>query len=230
MSEHLPFAFSPEHKDGVYEAIYKRRDMRHFKPDPVDPALMAKLLHAANAAPSVGLMQPWRFIRITDKTLREDMHLLVDEERQNTADALGERGEEFMKLKVEGVRECGELLVVTLMDRREGHIFGRRTLPQMDLASVSCAIQNIWLAARAEGLGVGWVSLFDPDKLKSLLDMPDDSLPIAILCIGHVEAFYDEPMLEQLGWRQRGQLDDMVMENGWDTDKAERSHLQDKPK
>jgi 5,6-dimethylbenzimidazole synthase len=115
-----------------------------------------------------------------------------------------------------------------LMDRREGHIFGRRTLPQMDLASVSCAIQNIWLAARAEGLGVGWVSLFDPDEVKSLLDMPDDSLPIAILCIGHVEEFYDEPMLEQLGWRQRGKLDDMVMENGWDAEKAERSHQRDK--
>lgn len=222
----MPFAFTPEHKDGVYEAIYKRRDMRHFKSDPVNPELMAKLLHAGNAAPSVGLMQPWRFIRITDAGIRDGLHQLVDAERMNTAEALGERRDEFMKLKVEGVRECGELLVVTLMDRREGHIFGRRTLPQMDLASVSCAIQNIWLAARAEGLGVGWVSLFDPDEVKSLLGMPDDSLPIAILCIGHVEEFYDEPMLEQLGWRQRGQLDDMVMENGWDAEKAERSHQQ----
>ncbi len=224
----MPFAFTPEHKDGVYEAIYKRRDMRHFKTDPVDPEIMAKLLHAGNAAPSVGLMQPWRFIRITDVALREDLHKVVDAERMNTAEALGERRDEFMKLKVEGVRECGELLVVTLMDRREEHIFGRRTLPQMDLASVSCAIQNIWLAARAEGLGVGWVSLFDPDEVKSLLDMPDDSLPIAILCIGHVEEFYDEPMLEQLGWRQRGKLEDMVMENGWDAEKVERSHQQKK--
>ncbi len=224
----MPFAFTPEHKDGVYEAIYKRRDMRHFKTDPVDPEIMAKLLHAGNAAPSVGLMQPWRFIRITDVALREGLHKAVDAERMNTAEALGERRDEFMKLKVEGVRECGELLVVTLMDRREEHIFGRRTLPQMDLASVSCAIQNIWLAARAEGLGVGWVSLFDPDEVKSLLAMPDDSLPIAILCIGHVEEFYDEPMLEQLGWRQRGKLDDMVMENGWDAEKAERSHQQKK--
>ncbi len=224
----MPFAFTPEHKAGVYEAIYKRRDMRHFKTDPVDPEIMAKLLHAGNAAPSVGLMQPWRFIRITDVALREGLHKAVDAERMNTAEALGERRDEFMKLKVEGVRECGELLVVTLMDRREEHIFGRRTLPQMDLASVSCAIQNIWLAARAEGLGVGWVSLFDPDEVKSLLAMPDDSLPIAILCIGHVEAFYDEPMLEQLGWRQRGKLDDMVMENGWDVEKAERSHQQKK--
>jgi 5,6-dimethylbenzimidazole synthase len=228
MQDDMPFAFTPEHKDGVYEAIYKRRDMRHFKTDPVDPEIMEKLLHAGNAAPSVGLMQPWRFIRITDVALREGLHKVVDAERMNTAEALGERRDEFMKLKVEGVRECGELLVVTLMDRREEHIFGRRTLPQMDLASVSCAIQNIWLAARAEGLGVGWVSLFDPDEVKSLLGMPDDSLPIAILCIGHVEEFYDEPMLEQLGWRQRGKLEDMVMENGWDAEKAERSHQRDK--
>ena len=116
-----------------------------------------------------------------------------------TARALNEREDEFMRLKVQGVLECGELLVASLMDRRETHIFGRRTLPEMDLASVACAIQNMWLAARAEGIGMGWVSLFDPEQLRKLLHMPADAKTIAILCLGHVNAFYPKPMLELEG-------------------------------
>lgn len=217
--------FPPEQQAGVYRAIYERRDMRHFSPDPVDPAIMQRLLAAAHAAPSVGLMQPWRFIRITDPALRATLHAQVEAERLLTAGALGERGAEFMQLKVEGMRECAELLVVALMDRREPHIFGRRTLPQMDLASASCAIHNLWLAARAEGIGMGWVSLFDPEQVKATLQMPADSLPIAILCIGHVEQFYARPMLEELGWRQRQPQELLIMENGWDSAKAAAAHL-----
>ena len=167
-------AFSPQERRAVYRAIAERRDMRRFAPGgEVGEEVLARLLAAAHAAPSVGLMQPWRFIRITDDSLRRRIHALVDEERPLTAAALGERGGEFLALKVEGILECAELLVVALRDDRERHVFGRRTLPQMDLASVSCAIQNLWLAARAEGLGVGWVSLFDPDRLAALLDMPE---------------------------------------------------------
>ena len=189
--------------------------MRHFLPDPVPPELLTRLLQAAHLAPSVGFMQPWRFIRITDTQLRSEMYQLVETERIATAQALAEREEEFMRLKVEGVRECGELLVVALMDKREKHVFGRRTLPEMDLASAACAIQNLWLAARAEGLGVGWVSLFEPEKLTKLLQMPAEAKPIAILCIGYVESFYPKPMLEIEGWAARQQLADLVYENGW---------------
>jgi hypothetical protein len=120
-----------------------------------------------------------------------------------------------MQLKVEGINDCAELLVVSLSDQREAHIFGRRTLPEMDLASVSCAIQNMWLAARAEGLGMGWVSMFDPAKLSALLSLPDDAKPIAILCLGHVDDFYSAPMLEQENWRQGVQLNDVLYENQW---------------
>lgn len=229
MSDQFPFAFSDAEKAAVYSAIYQRRDMRHFKPGAIAPELLARLLAAANAAPSVGLMQPWRFIRITDKVVRESLLQVVETERLQTADALGERGDDFMRLKVEGLRECSEVLVVALMDRREAHIFGRRTLPQMDLCSVACAIQNFWLAARAEGVGMGWVSLFEPEQVKQLLDMPDDTLPIAILCVGHVDAFYDSPMLSMVGWRQPGELANMVMENGWDAEKAARAHSQNIP-
>ena len=211
----LPHRFSDSEITAVYRTILERRDMRHFRPDPVDPAVLARLLDAAHRAPSVGYMQPWRFLRITDSALRRQIHALVEQERVRTAQALGKRGDEFMRLKVEGILECGELLVAALMDRREEHIFGRRTLPEMDLASVACAIQNLWLTARVEGLGMGWVSLFDPQALAPLLAMPDGAKPVAILCLGHVESFYDKPMLEQQGWATRQNLKELVFENRW---------------
>jgi len=208
-------AYNEIERAAIYRVINERRDMRHFLPAPVDADVLARLLQAAHHAPSVGFMQPWRFVRITDNALRKNMHALVEQERCVTAAALDKREDEFMKLKVEGVLDCGELLVVALMDRREEHIFGRRTLPEMDLASVSCAIQNLWLAARAEGLGVGWVSLFEPEALKTLLGMPAGSHPVAILCIGHVEKFYEQPMLAQEKWATRADLSTLVAENHW---------------
>lgn len=211
-------AFSAAEIAGVYRVIAERRDMRHFLSDPVDPALLARLLQAAHQAGSVGLMQPWRFIRITDTTLRQRLHDLVEQERVATAEALAERRDEFMRLKVEGILDCGELLVVALPDRREGHIFGRRTLPEMDVASAACAIQNLWLAARAEGLGMGWVSLFDPAALAALLNMPAGAKPIAILCLGHVAEFYPKPMLELENWATPQALSALVWENAWQDD------------
>ncbi|MCW3481510.1 5,6-dimethylbenzimidazole synthase [Neisseriaceae bacterium JH1-16] len=210
--------YSPAELAAVYRVIQERRDMRHFLPDPVDPVVLVRLLQAAHLAPSVGFMQPWRFIRISDRALREQIHALVETERQLTAEQMGERSDEFMRLKVEGILECGEVLVAALMDGRERHVFGRRTLPEMDLASVACAIQNLWLAARAEGLGMGWVSLFDPDKLAVLLKMPEGAKPVAVLCLGHVPAFYPKPMLELENWAHRQPLEALVSENGWPKD------------
>jgi len=207
--------YSEVERAAIYRVIAERRDMRHFLPDPVDPAILKRILAAAHQAPSVGLMQPWRFIRITDSKRRLAMVDIVDKERERTAEALGERGEAFMRLKVEGIRNCGELLVAALADGREKHIFGRRTLPEMDLASVACAIQNLWLAARAEGLGMGWVSLFDPDELATLLAMPSGSKPAAILCLGHVAEFYPTPMLIQEGWAEEQPLQDLLFHNTW---------------
>lgn len=207
--------FSDTERAAIYRAIAERRDMRHFLPNPVDPIVLKRLLAAAHQAPSVGLMQPWRFIRITDTQLRSTIASMVEEERHRTAEALAERSDEFMRLKVEGIRECGELLVAALSDQREQHIFGRRTLPEMDLASVACAIQNLWLAARAEGLGMGWVSLFDPLQLAQLLNMPEGSKPVAILCLGHVEAFYPVPMLKMEGWAEERPLQELLFHNHW---------------
>ncbi|MDC9015694.1 5,6-dimethylbenzimidazole synthase [Mycobacterium marinum] len=210
------YAFTAQERQAVYRVITERRDMRRFVPGAVVPEdVLTRLLHAAHAAPNVGLMQPWRFIRITDTGLRRRIHTLVDEERALTAGALGERAEEFLALKVEGILECAELMVVALRDGRDGHIFGRRTLPQMDLASVSCAIQNLWLAARAEGLGMGWVSLFDPHRLADLLQMPDGAEPVAVLCLGPVPEFPQQPALELDGWAVARPLPEFVSENRW---------------
>jgi 5,6-dimethylbenzimidazole synthase len=208
--------FGEAERHAVYRAIAERRDMREFVPDTTIPEpVLARLLSAAHAAPSVGLMQPWRFIRITDAGLRKSIHALVDEERRLTAAALGARGDEFLALKVEGILDCAELLVVALGEDRGRHVFGRRTMPQMDLASVSCAIQNLWLAARVEGLGLGWVSIFDPDRLARMLDMPDDAEAVAILCLGPVPAFPDRPVLELEEWTFGRPLAEFVSENGW---------------
>ena len=213
-------AYNEQEQNAIYKVIAERRDMRHFLPTAIAPELLTKLLHAAHHAPSVGLMQPWRFIRISDVNLRKQIHSQVNQERMHTAQAIGEyentaRMAEFMRLKVEGILDCGEVLVATLCDDREKHIFGRRTIPEMDMASVSCAIQNLWLAARAEGIGMGWVSLFDPIKLAELLNMPAGAKPIAILCLGYVNTFYKEPMLVEEGWATEKPLAEMLMENGW---------------
>jgi 5,6-dimethylbenzimidazole synthase len=207
--------FTPEEIAAVYRVMNMRRDMRHFLPDPLDDSLLERLLSAAHLAPSVGLMQPWRFIRVCDPALRARIHAVVEAERVETARALGEREDEFMRLKVEGIRECGELLVAALANGREAHVFGRRTMPDMDLASVACAIQNLWLAARAENVGMGWVSLFDPEALRRLIRMPEGSRPVAVLCLGYVPAFYAKPMLEEANWAQRFPLREMVQTDYW---------------
>ncbi|UAW97104.1 5,6-dimethylbenzimidazole synthase [Halopseudomonas nanhaiensis] len=208
-------AFSDAERAAVYRAIRERRDMRHFCGGEVAPEVLARLLQAAHHAPSVGLMQPWRFLRISQLERRRMIHALVEAERRLTAEALGERGDDFMQLKVEGILDCAELLIAALPDGRDKHVFGRRTLPEMDLASLSCAIQNMWLAARAEGLGMGWVSLFDPAALAELLNMPSDARPVAVLCLGPVAEFYTRPMLEQEGWAQPRPLEELVFTDSW---------------
>jgi len=212
MNDH---SFSEAEKAALYKAMAQRRDMRHFNSEPLDPKTLDKILYAAHLAPSVGLMQPWRFIRVKNTDLRRQLHAIVNEERIKTAEALGERKDEFCQLKVEGVLSCSDVLIAALPDKREEHIFGRRTLPEMDLASLSCAIQNMWLAARAEGIGMGWVSIFEPESLKKLFKMPEGSAPVAILCIGHVDKFYEKPMLEIEKWAEATPLDQKVFDDYW---------------
>ena len=208
-------AFSEAERAAVYRAIHERRDMRHFSGGTVPEDVLLRLLRAAHHAPSVGFMQPWRFIRVKRQDLREGIHALVEQERVRTAHAMGEREEDFMKLKVQGVLDAAEVLVIAMPPGREAHVFGRRTLPEMDIASAACAIENLWLAARAEGLGMGWVSIFDPQELAQLLHMPEGAHPLGVLCLGPVQAFYAEPMLQQEKWAKRMPLEDMLMDDVW---------------
>jgi 5,6-dimethylbenzimidazole synthase len=207
--------YSDDEIAAVRRAIEERRDVRHFRSDPLPEGLLERLIEAARLAPSVGYMQPWRFLHIRNRDLRQRIHALVDQERQITAQALGERGEDFLKLKVEGILDCAEVLVVALRDGRERHIFGRRTMPDMDLASVACAIQNMWLLARAEGIGLGWVSLYDPVELAKALHIPEGARPVAVLCIGHAREFLPRPMLEIEGWGKRRPMDEVLGVDGW---------------
>lgn len=208
--------FSVAERETLHKIIAARRDMRHFLPgQTVDKEVLERIMTAAHMAPSVGLMQPWRFIHIRNNTLRENIAQQVDEEIQHTANALSERKSEFLKLKVAGIRECAELIAV-IRAPDDGTILGRRTLPEeMALCSTACAIQNLWLAARAENLGLGWVSLFNPDALAALLNCPKGALPIALLCLGPVKQFYAKPMLSETGWREAKTLDSVVFMDQW---------------
>jgi 5,6-dimethylbenzimidazole synthase len=208
-------SYSAEEKNAIYRVIRERRDMRHFNPDPVDPEILHKLIQAAQQAPSVGYMQPWRFIRISDYDIRMRIYEMVKTEIGETAEHVGSKKEAYMKLKLEGLRECAEVWVAALMEGRDEYVLGRRTMPEMDIASLSCAIQNVWLAARAEGVGVGWVSFFHPDELATLLNMPEGSYPAAVLCIGNVDEFYPEPLLKTEGWDRQRDLDEILFENSW---------------
>lgn len=212
MTAGRPEPFDEAERAAVYRVIAERRDMRHFSGGAVDPAVLRRLLEAANMAPSVGLMVPWRFVRVVSPEVRDAVADIVEVERERTAAALDARGSEFLRLKVEGVRDCAEVIVVSITGDRDRHVFGRRTMPHMDLASVACAIQNLWLAARAEDLGMGWVSLFEPAELASLLDLPEGDEPVAVLCLGPVERFYDRPMLVEQRWAEPRPLDELVSE------------------
>ena len=221
---------APDHRyraaeiEALWRVLRERRDMRHFvaaaDAAPLPDGLIARLVLAAHLAPSVGYMQPWRFIRVSDPKLRQAMHAQVEGERLRTAAALPSRRDEFLKVKIEGMIDCAELLVVALMPGREKHLIGRRTLPEMDIASVGCAVQNMWLAARAEGVGLGWVSFFEPQALGDLLGLPAGAQPLGILCIGRVPEFYPRPMFEDAGWGQRLALDKVLFENRWPPDAA----------
>lgn len=208
--------FNGFERAAFYKVLAARRDMRHFRPGTrVEEPALHRMLQAAHRGPSVGLMQPWRFLRILDPGLRQRIAELIECERMATSHALGERSEEFLRLKVEGVRDCAELLVVALAPD-DATIFGRRTMPrEMAVCSVGCAVENLWLAARAENLGLGWVSMFEPHALASLLHFPEGALPLGVLCVGPVEEFYSTPMLEAEHWRQGRPLDDMVYTDRW---------------
>ena len=211
-------AFSGVEKDAVYRAIETRRDVRdQFLPEPLPEALIGRLLQAAHNAPSVGFMQPWNFVLVRDSDVREAAWQAFS--RANDEAALmfdGAQRSDYMALKLEGIRKAPLSICVTCDPDRAGPVvLGRTHNPRMDAYSTVCAIQNLWLAARAEGVGVGWVSIFHDADIRQLLGIPERIEIIAWLCLGYVDELYSEPELALKGWRQRLPLDDLVFEGRW---------------
>jgi 5,6-dimethylbenzimidazole synthase len=209
---------------GVYRAIMTRRDTRgEFLPDPVSDETLGRLLVAAHHAPSVGYMQPWSFVVVRDRAVKQSVHdaflkahaeaaLMFPEDKRDT----------YRSLKLEGIMEAPVNLCITCdRDRAGPVVIGRTHIPAMDLFSSVCAVQNLWLAARAEGLGVGWVSIFDNEVVQRALNIPEKIVPVAYLCIGKVKFYHPRPELEAAGWRPRLPLDSLVHFDSWGRQGAE---------
>lgn len=198
---------------GVYRAIQERRDVRSgFLAEPLPEDVLLRLLEAAHNAPSVGLMQPWRFILIREEEVRKAVHGIFVKANRKAAECYeGSRAELYRNLKLEGVLEAPQNLCIACDPASDqGHGLGRQSMPETAIYSAVCAVQNLWLAARAEGIGVGWVSILDPDALKKLLGIPAGVALVAYLCLGYVKSFEPRPELERLGWEQRVNLKDIL--------------------
>jgi nicotinate-nucleotide--dimethylbenzimidazole phosphoribosyltransferase len=209
-----------EARVALHDVIAARRDVRRFRPDPVPEDVLERVLTAGHSAPSVGHSQPWRFLIVQDPAVRERASVLADAERLAQAEQLDpDAARALLDLQLEGIREA-PLGVVVCCDRRApaAGVLGRATFPDADLWSCACAIQNMWLTARAEGLGLGWVTLFQPDDLGSLLGLPEGVVTLGWLCLGWPDERPPAPGLERAGWSRRVPLEDVVLRDRWPAD------------
>ncbi len=206
-------------KRGVYRAIYERRDIRkEFLPKAVPRKILMKLLNAAHHAGSVGFMQPWNFVVISDVKIKQKIKKIFRVENEKAKkNYSGDRLTKYLSLKLEAIEETPVNICVTCDSTRGGpHVLGRNSIKETDFYSTCCAIQNLWLAARSEGIGMGWVSILNNNLLKKALKIPKHIKPIAYLCLGYVSKFPQKPMLETQGWAKRKLLNDLVYWNSWD--------------
>jgi 5,6-dimethylbenzimidazole synthase len=211
--------FDETERRAVYRAICERRDVRRgFLPEPMPDELLHRLLEAAHRAPSVGLMQPWRFIVVRDRAVRETVHsIFLDANQRALGSYEGEQQERYAGMKLEGILEAPQnLCIVCDSHSSQGHQLGRQTMPETALYSAVCAIQNLWLAARTEGIGVGWVSILEPNLLRDALKIPEHITPVAYLCLGYVDRFATEPDLERAGWEKRTPLNSVLAFDSYD--------------
>ncbi|WP_105440529.1 5,6-dimethylbenzimidazole synthase [Neorhizobium sp. T25_13] len=211
--------FSKAERAAVYRAIETRRDVRdQFLPDPLPDDLVKRLLGAAHSAPSVGFMQPWNFILIRDPSVREAARAAFSRANDEAVEMFPERSRDlYRSLKLEGIVKAPLSICVTCDPDRAGPVvLGRTHNPRMDVYSTVCAVQNLWLAARAEGVGVGWVSIFREEDVRALLGIPDRVEIVAWLCLGYTDRLYAEPELALKGWRQRLALEELIFQDRWD--------------
>lgn len=213
-------AFADEARDAIYQAIFSRRDVRgQFLPDPVPDEVLSRIITAAHYAPSVGFMQPWNFLVVRDPQVKRRVHAAFSQAHAEAAEMFdGDKRDTYRKLKLEGILESPVGLCITCDRERTGPVVvGRTHIKTMDLYSSVCAVQNLWLAARAEGLGVGWVSIFNQAALQDALGIPRLITPIAYLCVGHVSHFFAKPELEAAGWLPRLPVEDITYFDQWGT-------------
>lgn len=215
--------FSDDERNGLYKTVFNRRDVRgQFTPDPIPDDVLSRVLYAAHHAPSVGFMQPWNFVVVRSPTVKQNVHKAFIEANEKAADLFEpEKSKLYRSLKLQGILESPINICITCDRQRTGpNVIGRTSMKEMDLYSSVCAVQNFWLAARAEGLGVGWVSIVERKALKEALGIPDDIVPIAYLCVGYVSHFFDKPELESAGWLKRTPLDELLYFDQWGEQKT----------
>jgi 5,6-dimethylbenzimidazole synthase len=209
--------FTHKEREAIYDVIYKRRDVRTFLPDPIDPEVIQRVLQAAHHAPSVGFMQPWNFILVTKVEIKERLAWAAEKERKALAIHYeDERKTQFLKLKVEGIAQAALTICVTCDPTRGGsHVLGRNSIPETDILSVACAIQNMWLAACAEGLAMGWVSFYKKNDVRDILQIPPHIEPLALISIGYTNEYPSSPLLEKANWEKRRTLQDLIFYETW---------------
>jgi len=210
--------FSTQDRDAVYKAIFSRRDIRgEFLPEKISSKILMKLLNAAHHAGSVGFMQPWNFIVVENKGIKKRIkEIFLKENKKASENYTGPKRKLYDSFKLEGIEDSPVNICVTCDPTRGGkHVIGRNSIKETDLYSTCCAIQNLWLAARAENIGVGWVSIMNNRLLKKVLNIPKHIRPVAYLCVGYVKKFDTKPLLETAGWRKRLPLEQLIFKNGW---------------
>jgi len=215
--------FSEQERESFYKAIYSRRDVRsNFTSEQIDDQVLMRILKAGNHAPSVGFSQPWNFILVKNIETREKIKESFENEKARSSKLIEDpRRSKYLSYKLEGILESSINVCVTYDPTKSGpFVIGRTSIPETGTFSVCCAVQNIWLAARTEGIGVGWVSILSNETLRDVLNIPDHVVPVAYLCLGHVSKFEPRPDLETSGWLPRLKLDDVIYHEKW---------LQDKP-
>ncbi|WP_243292164.1 5,6-dimethylbenzimidazole synthase [Bacillus sp. FJAT-47783] len=207
-----------EEKMGVYKAIFNRRDIRSFINKSISTEKLEHILLAAHHAPSVGFMQPWNFIIIKEDETKKQLAEIVEKERRALSIHYEgtDRDLKFLQLKIAGILEAPVTICVTCNPFRGGdHVLGRNSIPETDMMSVSCAIQNMWLAAYAEGIAMGWVSFYKKADVRRILNIPYHIDPVALISLGYTEDYPEKPILEINNWEKRRQLENLIFDNKW---------------
>ncbi|ERI07707.1 5,6-dimethylbenzimidazole synthase [Aneurinibacillus aneurinilyticus] len=209
--------FTEQEKQAVYKVIEARRDVRSFLTQPLPDEAVQRILRAAHYGPSVGFMQPWNFILITSAEVKERLAWAAEKERKALAIHYeGERAEQFLRLKVQGIQEAPLTVCVTCDPTRGGsHVLGRNSIPETDIMSTACAIQNMWLASCAEGIAMGWVSFYKKNDVRDILELPPHIDPVALLSLGYTDDYPAAPILETEKWEKRRELDTLIYQNKW---------------